>query len=327
MADDRGDRPVLPDLALPPDPDLRLPDLVGTSRPPVRPASEYRPLGPPRRVQPPVREREEDRPLPPLAKAVALAVPHLMVAVIAFVPTGLLGVLPIGSLPISLLLMVASQVAAWWVGKTAEAPPLARIGLMNVVTIGVALPMLAIHASVNRIPYVSADLGTATAAIIATVAAVAAIVGTALFAVGIAWDAPEQASLLFGPAAFLVPELLGAPFEPEVREITRRLAEVYLLAAMGAFLSGLVPAVARALISPASLGLLFVGLWAAGRGPTVQRTSGDIVRILDGSLLVVTVILTVAVPVLAIGVGRVAREMNFGDPLLEYGRGVPESWR
>lgn len=312
MTDEREARPTLPNLALPPDPDLALPDLVGTGRPPVRPADDYRAGGPPRRVQPPVRERDEDRPLPPLVQALTLALPNAVVALVAVIPTAVVDLLPLDALPFALLLMIGSQAVGWWIGRAAEATPLARICLMNLATLGVVLPFLALQASAGRTPYVSTEFGTATAAILATVAAVAAMICASLFAVGLARDAPEQASLLFAPVALLVPELLGAPFQPEASEIVRRLFEVYALAAAGAFMSVLVPRIGKALVTPASLGLLFIGLWVVGRGPTLQRTSGDVVRVLDAALLATTVLLAVAVPIIAMGVRRVMWEMRAG---------------
>jgi hypothetical protein len=176
----------------------------------------------------------------------------------------------------------------------------------------VVLPFLAVQASAVRVPYVSNEFETATPAIIATTAAVAAVLGVALLAVGLAWDGPDQAALLFAPAALLVPQLLAAPFEPTTQDILRRLLDVYGMSAVIAFLGPLAPRIVLATMPAAAMGLLFLGLWISDRGPTLQRTSGDVVRVLDGVLLTTTVILVVGVPVMAIGVRRVMFEMRGG---------------
>lgn len=312
MDDERGARPILPNLAIPPDPDLSLPDLGGATSPPKHPFDEYRPIGPPRQMQPPMRDRDEDRPLPPLARAAALATPYGAIAAIALVPMEIFDLVPLEGLAFPLLVMLMSQAAGWGIARAAGGEPITRICLTNMVTLAVILPILAVQASAVRVPYVSNEFETATPVIIATTAAVVAIFGVALLSVGLAWESPDQAALLFVPTALLVPEMLGAPFEPVIEDILRFAFESFVLSAVVAFFGPLAPRVARAFLPAAATGILFLALWFTDRGPTLQPTSGDVVRVLDGVLLVTVIVLVVGVPIMAIGVRRVIWEMRGG---------------
>jgi hypothetical protein len=310
MGYERGGRPILPDLDLPPDPDKALPDLGRSSGAATRHSSDYPPPGLPPRVHPPVRSRDEDRPLPPLLQGILLSSPYGAIAIVALLPAGLLDIIPIESIPISLLLMVLSQGAGWWVGRSSGAEPISRMCQMNVGILTIVLPFLALQTSAVRVPYVSSELGTATPAIIATIAAVAALVGAAALAVALTWDGPDSAALLFTPVALFVPELLGTPLNPSVGEIVDRIFEVFALMVVLTIAVTFLPQVAKLIAPSVMLALLFLGLWVVGRGPTWPASSGDIVRVLDGSLLVMAVILLVAVPILAIGARRVVLEVR-----------------
>jgi hypothetical protein len=310
MGYERGGRPVLPDLDLPPDPDKALPDLGRSSGSATHLPSDYPQLGPPPRVHPPVRSRDEDRPLPPLLRGVLLAGPYGVIALIALIPASMLDIIPIESIPTTLLLMVLSQVVGWWIGRSSGAEPLSRICQMNIGILTLVLPFLALQTSAVRVPYVSSELGTETPAIIATIAAIAALMGAAVLAVVLTWDGPDSAALLFTPVALFVPELLGTPLNPSIGEVVDRIFEVFALMVVLTVAVTLLPQVAKLVAPSVALALLFLGLWLAGRGPTWPESSGDVVRVLEGALLVMAVILLVAVPIMAIGARRVILEIR-----------------
>jgi hypothetical protein len=117
---------------------------------------------------------------------------------------------------------------------------------------------------------------------------------------------------LFAPVAFFVPEMLGAPLNPSITEIVDRNFEVYALMVVLTVAVSVLPQIAKLVAPAVALGLLFLGLWLVDRGPTWPQSSGDVVRVLDGALLAVSVVLLVAVPVIAIGARRVALEIR--DP-------------
>lgn len=310
MGYERGGRPVLPDLALPPDVDNVLPDLGRTSGAATRQSSDYQPLGGPQRIQPPVRARNEDSPLPPLLRGALLAGPYAVVVFVSLIPTGFLDIIPITSIPVSLLMIVISQGVGWWVGRSSGADPIARICLMNVVILTIVLPLLSLQASAVRVPYVSSELGTATPAIIATTVAVAALIGAAVLSVALTWDGPDSTALLFAPVAYLVPQMLGSPLNPSIAEIVDRIFEVFAMMMVLTVAVTVLPQIAKLIAPSVALGLLFLALWLLDRGPIWQQSSGDVVRVLDGALLVVSVVLLVAVPVFAIGARRVTLELR-----------------
>jgi hypothetical protein len=229
---------------------------------------------------------------------------------VALIPTEFLEIIPISSIPISLLMIVISQIVGWWFGRSSGADPIARICLMNVVILTIVLPFLALQASAVNVPYVSSELGTATPAIIATTAAVVALVGAAVLAVALTWDGPDSAALLFAPVAYFIPVMLGASLNPSISEIVDRIAAVFALMVILTVAVSVLPRIAKLVAPSVMLGLLFLGLWLVDQGPTWQQSSGDVVRVLDGVILVVSVVLLVAVPVVSIGARRVAMELR-----------------
>lgn len=305
-------RAPLPDLPLPSDPDLQLPDIYLPPQPgPEVLADDNRRGG--RRNRPPIGERDEDRPLPTAVVALTRAAPNLMVAVVVI--AGLLATpyLPTSDLPVTLVLVVVSQLVGFVVARSNGLWLWSRAFLMNVAVVIGLLPLLAIQVSTTRAPYVSAELGTARPAILATVAVVAGVVVCAIAAM--AWDAAPDAALLFLPTSLLVPALLGTSYAVGEDTVARLLAEVYMLTAVATILAVLVRPLLASLLGVTTLGIYFGVLLIADRGPTQEPTSDDIARILDGSLVLVTVVLTIAVPVGAAGLRRVMREVRAADRL------------
>ena len=294
---------------MPADPDLALPDIYV---PPTPDSVEWlpEPEAKTRRLRPQVGERDADRPLPALTIAATRAIPALLAAGVAIVGTVGSAWVPTSDLPVVLIFVVVVQLAGYWVSRLGDLWAWGRTFLANAGIVLVLLPLLAIQTSATRTPYVSTEFGTARPAVIATVAAAAAIFGFAISAVVMAWETPEDASLLFLPAGLLVPVLLGSGFAVGEGEITRWVAGVFLLTASATFLALIMPVGLRALVGPVGLGVFFAVLLALGRRPTREPTSDDVVRILDGCLVAAAIVLTVVVPIVALGVRRVMREVH-----------------
>lgn len=305
-----SDRAPLPDLPLPSDPDLRLPDIY-LPPPPVPDAVWDDDRRGRRRPRPPVGERDEDRPLPTAVVALTRAVPSLMVVGVAI--AGLLAepYLPTSDLPVTLVLVVVMQLVGVVVARANGLWLWARAFLMNVAIVSGLLPLLAVQASTTRVPYVSAELGTARPAIIATVAVVTVVIICAIAA--IAWDAAAGAALLFLPTSLLVPALLATSYAVSERTVVGLLAEVYTLTAVATVLAVLVRPMFASLVGVVTLGMFFVLLLVTDRGPTKEPTSEEIARILDGSLVLVTIGLTIVVPAAAAGLRLVMREVRVAD--------------
>ena len=167
-------------------------------------------------------------------------------------------------------------------------------------------------------------MSTDRPALIATVTAVAGLAVFAVAAVAFGWEAPSDAALLFLPVALLVPALLGTTLGMGEDKAARLLAEIFLLVAVATFAAVLSRPLVASLVGIVTLAAYFGLLIATDRGPTKEPTSGDIARILDGSLVAVTIALTVMVPLAAAGLRRVMHEVHAAERDSLYERFVRE---
>jgi hypothetical protein len=254
--------------------------------------------------------------------AIARAVPALMVAGVAIGGRLAGNLLPESDFPVVLVLILIGQAFGFAVARANGLTTWMRTFALNLTTLAVVLPLLAIQASATRSPHVSTALGTAQPAIIATVAAIASLVIVGIAAVAAVNDDQEGSSLAFLPAALLVPALLGTDPSLSEAEVSTRLAEVFGLTGIATFVALLAPHRLKPLVAPAALAGYFGMLIVLDRGPTREPTSSAIARILDGSLVVVAIFLTVAIPVTAYGVRRVMRSVEAAERAMLF-EGLP----
>jgi hypothetical protein len=299
----------LPDLPLPPDPDLALPDIYA---PPIEdPDGVGYGDGPARRrSRQPVVERDEDRPLARAVVAVARAVPATLVAGTAIGGLVAGDLLPESDFPVVLGLVLAGQAFGLAVARANGLTVWVTTFVLNLATLAVVLPLLAIQATATRSPHVSTLLGTSRPAIVATVAAIVALVVVGLASIVLAFAEPEGPPLMFLPAALLVPALLGTGPTLAEREVSARLAEVFGLVALATFGALLLPVRLKPIVGPLALAGYFAVLIVLDRGPTREPTSSEVARALDGSLVAVATLLTVAIPVVAFGFRLVMRSVE-----------------
>lgn len=314
-----ADEGRLPNLPIPADPDLALPDIYVP--PPIdAPSWMNQPSRGRTRPQPPVGDRDQDRPLPTAVVALARSIPCALGAFVAAAAWLGTGFLPAGDLPVMLLLVVAVQAGGYAIAKINDLRPWARTFLANAAIVLAILPLLAVQASATRLPYVSTEFGTARPAIVATAAAVVALFALAVSAIATAWEAPENAALLFLPAALLVPAMLGTPLAVTEPRVALLVTEVFALSTIGTFLALVAPITARPVVGPVCLACYFGVLLLLDRGPTREPTSGEIARILDGSLVAVAAALTIIVPIVAFGIRRMMREVNVAERAMAFER-------
>lgn len=285
---------------------------------PRRPGDTYAPLGPddfPIRDAPkrsPEAERQSlgrrpryERRSPPGGVALGRAMPHLLTAGLAVLAYGVSAIRGTSSFPIGIILVILLQAAgaggAWLTDLTGWG----RIWLLNLVTCVGLLPLLALQTTLAGAPYVALDRGSAGPALLAGGAAMLAMVIIAIMAAGATWDAPEDAGLLFLPAALIVPAILGARGDVSEAHALAAIAEVFAITAVVTLVSGLLRPSQRLLSVPAAVAAQFLILWVSGHGPSFQPSSGSIVPTLYAFILVLSVVLTVAVPILAWWIRRV----------------------
>ncbi len=209
-----------------------------------------------------------------------------------------------GALPVGLLLLAGVHTVGYLITRGEDSAALARAWLVGLVVVVGVLPLLALQQALLREPYVAVSRGTASPAIAATAVVVLVLFVVAGWCAVSSWPAPEEASLVFMPVALLVPGVIGIRGALGQKSALEVLAEASLLAAGATIIAWSMPRGGRPMVAPIALAAQFIALWIAGRGPSFQPTSGRIVPALYTVMLIVTVVLTVSVPLLAVWVRR-----------------------
>jgi len=235
-----------------------------------------------------------------LPMVLGLASPHLVTAFLA----GIFSVvsLPdiIAGIPLSLALIVVVQVIGVLLGRDIEQARWSQVWLLNLATTVLLLPWLALQSSVSRVPFVAWARDSAGTLLWTTAGVLLALIAVVLLTAGVSARMPEQASLLFLPAALLVPAILGTPGQLDERSMLRTLAEVAMVAGATAVVGWMLPRGARPMVAPAGLALQFAVLWLLGYGPAFAPGRGGIVPAMASLILVVTVAAAVLVPLAAL---------------------------
>jgi len=243
-------------------------------------------------------------------KALGLASPHIVTA-------GLAGVLSVVStpnllagVPLSLTLIVVVQVLGVLLGREVEQPRWSQVWMLVLVTTVLLLPWLALQGAASRLPFVAWARDSAGTLLWTTAGAIVALSVVVTVTAGVSARQPEQASLLFLPAALLVPAIMGAPGQLDERSTLTTLAEVFAVASVIAFAGWLLPLGARPLVAPAGLALQFVVLWLLGYGPAFAQGRGGVVPAMASLVLIVTVAAAVLVPLAALTARRMLWSMG-----------------
>jgi hypothetical protein len=160
----------------------------------------------------------------------------------------------------------------------------------------ILMPIIALQASASRVPFVAISRGSAGPLLWLTLASCVALAGLWLFATYQADNAPENASLLFLPAALLVPAILGAAGSLDEAAALEMLGQSALVAGVVIFLGLLSPVNWRPAAGSVALGAQFLLLWSLGRGPVLGEHGGLVVPASAALLLATTVMLTVLAP-------------------------------
>jgi hypothetical protein len=160
----------------------------------------------------------------------------------------------------------------------------------------VLMPVVALQAAASRVPFVAISRGSAGPLLWLTLATCVTLFGLWLFAAHQSDQEPENGSLLFLPAAALVPAILGAPGSLDETSALSMLGEACLVAGVGIFVALLAPANWRPLAGAIALGIQFVVLWMLGRGPVIGNDGGTVVPASAALLLAMTTLLTVLTP-------------------------------
>jgi hypothetical protein len=204
--------------------------------------------------------------------------------------------LPTGSSPVRIGFVVLALMIG--IGSTVaiDRPGPRPYWQMTLLATLVLMPVVALQASASRVPFVAISRGSAGPLLWLTVATCVTLFGLWLFAAHQSNQAPENGSLLFLPAAVLVPAILGAPGSLDETSALSMLGESCLVAGVWIFALLLAPASWRPMAGGVALGAQFVVLWMIGRGPVIGHDGGTVVPASAALLLALTTLLTVLTP-------------------------------
>jgi hypothetical protein len=204
--------------------------------------------------------------------------------------------LPIGASPARTGAVLGVLAAGFGLATALDRPGARVYWLIGLCATLILMPIVALQAAASRVPFVGIARGSAGPLLLLTLATCVALVSIWLLASSQAGSAPEDAALLFLPAALLVPAMLGAEGTLGETSALRMLGESNLVAGATIFLGLLAPPNWRPAAGGVALGAQFLLLWILGRGPVIGQDGGIIVPACAALLLALTVLLTVLAP-------------------------------
>ena len=204
--------------------------------------------------------------------------------------------LPTGAAPVRIGFVVLALAIGIGLTVAMDRPGPRPYWQMTLLVTLVLMPVVALQASASRVPFVAIARGSAGPLLWLTLATCVTLIGLWLFAAHQSDQTPENGSLLFLPAAALVPAILGAPGSLDETSALSMLGEACLVAGVWIFVALLAPPNWRPLAGAIALGTQFVVLWMLGRGPVIGNDGGTVVPASAALLLAMTTLLTVLTP-------------------------------
>jgi hypothetical protein len=204
--------------------------------------------------------------------------------------------LPTGAAPVRIGFVVLALIVGIGLTIAMDRPGPRPYWQMTLLVTIILMPVVALQASASRAPFVALSRGSAGPLLWLTLATGITLFGLWLFAAHQSDQFPENGSLLFLPAAVLVPAILGAPGSLDETSALSMLGEACLVAGVWIFAALLAPASWRPMAGGIALGAQFVVLWVIGRGPVLGPEGGTVVPASAALLLALTTLLTVLTP-------------------------------
>lgn len=244
--------------------------------------------------------------LPQPAQMLDLALPNLITGVAAalvvlmgtFSPFGI----PVWSgvlfVPIVLLAFVASGI---------RHPAWKQVALVNVATLAILFPALIVRQSVISIPFVDGGNGTLLAPAVATIAVILVLGSLAIACSILSQEDPENAGMLFLPAAMMVPLMAGQSDLIRSQPAFLMVTGIYIVAAGLTVFSSILPGAWPSLVAPLAIGLEFLILTFGRETSIFPIGSGNSAKLLFFTIVLATVALASAVPSLSSWVRQVTR--------------------
>jgi hypothetical protein len=220
--------------------------------------------------------------------------------------------LPTGAAPVRIGFVVLALMIGIGLTVAMDRPSPRPYWQMTLLVTLILMPVIALQASASRVPFVAIARSSAGPLLWLTLASCITLFGLWLFAARQSDQSPENGSLLFLPAAVLVPAILGAPGSLDETSALSMLGEACLVAGVWIFALLLGPASWRPLAGAIALGAQFVVLWMIGRGPVIGHDGGTVVPASAALLLTLTTLLIVLTPLGALFSRRFEQSVEEG---------------
>lgn len=182
-----------------------------------------------------------------------------------------------------------------------------RAAILNVATMAMIFPVLVIRQSVVRVPFVDGGNGTLLAPAIATIAVIGLLLVLALACAVLSQEDPEYSGIMFLPAAMMVPLLAGQSDLVSLPSALLLATAIFFVSGLLTVLASVLPAAYPALIAPAAIGLEFVLLTVIRNESLFPTGAGSMAKVLFFAIVVATLILAIAVPMLSVWTRQVTR--------------------
>jgi len=239
-----------------------------------------------------------------LGNAWSRSVPTLLTGILAAIgATGLIA-LPAGAFPVRIGVILIMLAAGLGLSVIRERPLARPNWVLLLCTVLILMPTLALQASTSREPFVSFTHGSAGPLLWLTFSCCLILGALWLYAAFQSTDEPGDASLLFLPAALLVPGALGAAGLVGESSILTMLAQASLVASAATFAGMLAPPRTRPIVAGVALVVQFFLLWVFGRGPVLAEFGGRVVPLAAALLLALAISLVFLAPVAALFMRR-----------------------
>ncbi|HEV2108656.1 MAG TPA: hypothetical protein VGR16_10375 [Thermomicrobiales bacterium] len=241
----------------------------------------------------------------PLGMAFVLSAPLLLSGILALAASGALWRLGTNALPVTMLGLFVFQVAGLTMARGVGYLEWAPVWLILVAALGVLAPLLALQALFGGAPFVSVELASAGPFVASTLGVGLALLAVTLGVALLSREEPERASILFLPVALLVPALLGMSPDVVTNGVLKPLGTALLAAGVWSLVAWLAPRGIWLLTTPIALAAELILLLVTDGGPRAGEQAGTVVAVGYGSVLALTVIAGVSIPLLARWTGRI----------------------
>lgn len=234
------------------------------------------------------------------------ALPNIVMALSALAVVGIASFAPLG-LPLWAAGVFIPTVLLASLSNASLHPLWRRASFINLATMAAAFPTLVVRQSVLRIPFVTGGNGTLLAPTIATGAVVLVLILLALACAVLLQEDPEYAGVAFLPAALMVPFLAG---QTEILSLHNGLlicAGIFFTCAVLTVVTSMLPGAYPALIAPMAIAVEFILLTVVRESSIFPIGAGIAAKILFFIVVIVTVALSILVPLLSRWVRQVTR--------------------